>query len=44
MSMMRGGNFSLMRRMSTDPEVAAHRLTRGVWRRILAFARPLWAL
>ncbi len=40
MSMVRGGNFSLMRRMSTDPEVAAHRLTRGVWRRILAFARP----
>ena len=29
-----------MRRMSTDPEIASHRLTRGVVRRILAFARP----
>jgi ATP-binding cassette, subfamily B, bacterial len=40
MSMMRGGNFSLMRRMSADPEIAQHRLNRGVFRRILAFARP----
>ena len=40
MSMMRGGNMSLMRRMSADPEVAQHQLTRGVVRRILAFARP----
>ena len=39
MSMMRG-DFSLMRRMSTDPEIVQHRLTRGVVRRILAFARP----
>ena len=41
MSMMRGGGGgSLMRRMSTDPEIASHRLTRGVVRRIFAFARP----
>ena len=40
MSMMRGANFSLMRRMSTDPEIAKHQLSRGVVRRILAFARP----
>ena len=40
MSMMRGANFSLMRRMATDPEVAKHQLGRGVVRRILAFARP----
>ena len=44
MSMMRGGGGSLMRRMSTDPEIASHRLTRGVVRRILAFARPYRAL
>ena len=40
MSMMRGGNMSLMRRMAADPEVAQHQLTRGVVRRILAFAKP----
>ena len=40
MSMMRGGNMSLIRRMATDPEVTQHRLTRGVVRRILAFAKP----
>ena len=40
MSMMRGGNFSLMRRMSADPDIAQHRLSRGVVRRIFAFARP----
>jgi ATP-binding cassette, subfamily B, bacterial len=39
MSMMRG-DWSLMRRMSTDPDIVQHRLTRGVVRRILAFARP----
>ncbi|HZA72489.1 MAG TPA: ABC transporter ATP-binding protein [Propionibacteriaceae bacterium] len=45
MSMMRGGGGgSLMRRMSTDPDIASHRLTRGVFRRILAFARPYRAL
>ena len=44
MSMMRGGNFSMMRRMSADPEIAQHQLTRGVVRRILAFARPYRAL
>ena len=33
-----------MRRMSTDPEIAQHQLTRGVVRRILAFARPYRAL
>ena len=40
MSMMRGGNMSMLRRMATDPEVTQHRLTRGVVRRILAFAKP----
>ena len=40
MSMMRGGNMSLMRRMSADPEIASHQLTRGVVRRILSFAGP----
>ena len=29
-----------MRRMAADPEVTQHRLTRGVVRRILAFAKP----
>jgi ATP-binding cassette subfamily B protein len=43
MSMMRG-DFSLMRRMSTDPNVAKHELSRGVVRRILAFARPYRAM
>ena len=38
MSMRTGGG--VMRRMSQDPEVAAHRLSRGVLRRILRFARP----
>jgi ATP-binding cassette subfamily B protein len=40
MSMMRGANFSMMRRMSADPDIAKHQLSRGVVRRILAFARP----
>ncbi len=44
MSMMRGGDWSLMRRMSADPNIAQHQLTRGVVRRILAFARPYRAL
>ena len=38
MSMRSGA--SLMRRMSQDPEVARHRLTHGVLRRIVRFARP----
>ncbi len=38
MSMRSGA--SLMRRMRQDPEVAQHRLTRGVGLRILRFARP----
>ena len=40
MSMTRGANFGLMRRMSQDPEMAQHQLTKGVVRRILQFARP----
>ncbi|MCW2810819.1 MAG: transporter ATP-binding protein [Friedmanniella sp.] len=40
MSMMRGGSMGLMRRMSQDPDLADHRLTRGVVWRILRFARP----
>ena len=40
MSMTRGANFGLMRRMSQDPEMAQHQLTKGVVRRILRFARP----
>jgi len=38
--MTRGANFGLMRRMSQDPEMAHHQLTKGVVRRILQFARP----
>ena len=38
MSMRSGAG--LMRRMAQDPDVAQHRLTRGVVRRILRFARP----
>jgi ATP-binding cassette subfamily B protein len=38
MSMRSGGG--LMRRMAQDPDVAQHRLSRGVGRRILRFARP----
>ena len=38
MSMRSGA--AMMRRMSQDPEVAQHRLSRGVLRRILRFARP----
>jgi len=34
----------MMRRMSQDPEVAQHRLTRGVLRRIVRFARPYRSL
>ena len=40
MSMTRGANFGLMRRMSQDPEIAQHQLTKGVVRRVLHFARP----
>ena len=40
MSMTRGANFGLMRRMSQDPEMAQHQLTKGVVRRVLQFARP----
>ncbi|HEX8510312.1 MAG TPA: ABC transporter ATP-binding protein [Propionibacteriaceae bacterium] len=40
MSMMRGGSAGLMRRMSQDPDVATHQLTKGVLWRILRFARP----
>ncbi|HEX8510029.1 MAG TPA: ABC transporter transmembrane domain-containing protein, partial [Propionibacteriaceae bacterium] len=40
MSMMRGGNAGLMRRMGQDPSVADHQLTKGVFWRILRFARP----
>ena len=38
MSMGMGGG--MMRRMSQDPEIAQHQLSRGVLRRILRFARP----
>jgi ATP-binding cassette subfamily B protein len=38
MSMRSGA--AMMRRMSQDPEVAQHRLSRGVFWRILRFARP----
>jgi len=37
---MRGGGFGLMRRLSADPELADHRLTKGVLRRTFRFARP----
>ncbi len=37
---MRGGGAGLMRRMSHDPEMSAHQLTKGVLRRMLTFARP----
>src|SRR6476619_1114272 len=40
MSMMRGGGAGLMRRMSQDPDIRQHRLTSGVVRRILRFAKP----
>ena len=40
MSMMRGGSMGLMRRLGQDPDLADHRLTKGVLRRILRFARP----
>jgi ATP-binding cassette subfamily B protein len=40
MSMMRGGSAGLMRRMGQDPSVADHQLTKGVFWRILRFARP----
>ncbi len=40
MSMMRGGAGGLMRRMSRDPEMASHQLTKGVFWRILRFAKP----
>jgi ATP-binding cassette, subfamily B, bacterial len=41
---MRGGGAGLMRRMSSDPELADHRLSRGVLRRTLQFARPFRTL
>ncbi len=44
MSMMRGTSFGMMRRMSQDPEVARHRLSKGVVLRILRFARPYRSL
>ncbi len=44
MSMMRGGSMGLMRRMGQDPDLADHRLTKGVLRRILRFARPYRSL
>ena len=37
---MRGGGAGLMRRMSGDPELSGHQLSRGVLRRTLTFARP----
>jgi ATP-binding cassette subfamily B protein len=37
---MRFGGGGLMRRMGPDPDIAGHRLTPGVLRRILRFARP----
>lgn len=37
---MRGGGVGLMRRISPDPEVSEHRLSRGVVRRVLRFGRP----
>ena len=37
---MRGGGAGLMRRISPDPEVSDHRLSRGVVRRVLRFGRP----
>ena len=39
MSMTRG-SAGLMRRMRQDPDISGHQLSRGIWRRILAFARP----
>ena len=39
MSMTRG-SVGLMRRMRQDPDLRGHRLSRGIWRRILTFARP----
>ncbi|HYP44299.1 MAG TPA: ABC transporter ATP-binding protein [Propionibacteriaceae bacterium] len=44
MSTMRGGNAGLMRRMNQDPDVADHRLSKGVLWRILRFARPYRSL
>ena len=42
MSMTRGlgSSMGLMRRMGQDPDIADHRLSKGVTRRILRFARP----
>jgi ATP-binding cassette subfamily B protein len=37
---MRGGGFGLMRRLSADPDLAEHRLTKGVLLRTLRFAGP----
>jgi ATP-binding cassette subfamily B protein len=41
---MRGGGAGLMRRMASDPEMAEHRLTKGVLRRTLRFAAPFRGL
>jgi len=40
MSMTRGASMGLMRRMSQDPDIAQHQLSRGVVRRVLRFAKP----
>ena len=40
MSSMRPMYYGMMRRLGQDPEVAQHRLTKGVLPRILRFARP----
>jgi ATP-binding cassette subfamily B protein len=41
---MRGGGAGLMRRMSSDPELTGHRLSKGVLARTLRFARPFRGL
>jgi ATP-binding cassette subfamily B protein len=40
MSSMRPMYYGMMRRLGQDPEVAQHRLTKGVLPRILRFAKP----
>ena len=37
---MNRGSAGMMRRMRLDPELADHRLSKGIGRRILGFARP----
>ena len=44
MSSMRPMYYGMMRRLGQDPEVAQHRLTKGVLPRILRFAKPYRAL